>query len=112
VGRYETALTIIFDLVNTHKDMNVSGDSNRRKNHDHAKRILNFQFEFKMLMKKSNNEYLHLYGAKYKFCASFYGTAIPKFVQEHLVNEVRDFAAELVMPCPLKVSFEFSIIFF
>ncbi len=113
VGRYETALTVIFNLVTMHKDVNVRGDSNRReKKHHHAKRILHFQFEFKMVMKKSNNEYLHLYGAKYKYCRSFYGTAIPKFVQDHLVNEVRDFAPELVMPCPLKVSFEFSNIFY
>jgi hypothetical protein len=99
IGRNETAVTIKADIVKPQADINVIFW------HPNSilKLILKFQAEFKMLKKKSSNEYSRLYGGKFRFCATLYGAGVPKIIRDKVKAGLNAFAPELMVPCPLKV---------
>ncbi len=62
-----------------------------------------------MLKKKSNNEYFRLYGGKIRYCATFFGDALPQILRDKIKAGLLDFAPELNAPCPLKVPWKFHL---
>ncbi len=63
---------------------------------------------FKMLKKKSNNEYYLLYSGTHKFCETLYDTKTPKTLRDYLKKSIIDFAPELMLPCPIKGHIEIT----
>jgi hypothetical protein len=59
-----------------------------------------------MLKKKSNNEYYLLYSGNHKFCETLYGSTVPKVIQDNVRTSFKNFAPELMIPCPIKGHFE------
>jgi hypothetical protein len=55
-----------------------------------------------MLKKKSNNEYYLLYSGNHKFCETLYDSTVPKAIQDNVRASFKNFAPELMLPCPIR----------